>query len=126
MATTETTTGLSLDDVRRSVRRIRDRGEMLVDQLRTDAKDLIAKAPSVASLDEARKRLEEARKRAEDAVAAVRDLRTRRGEIVEDLVARAIRALGLARADRLTHVETRLGELERRLETIAKREDHAA
>ena len=120
------TSRISLDDVRASVQRIRDQGEKLVDRLRNDAKDLIANAPKVVSLDEARKRLDEARQRAEEAVKAVRDLRTRRGEILGDLVARTVKALGLAKAEQVGRLETRLADLERRIEAIAKREEKAA
>ena len=122
------TTRISLDDVRASVQRIRDRGEKLVDRLRTDAKDLLANAPKVVSIDEARKRLDDARQRAEEAVQAVRDLRTRRDEIVTDVIARAIKVLGLAKADQVTELEVRLAELERRIEAVAKtkREEKAA
>ena len=120
------TSRISLDDVRASVQRIRDQGEKLVDRIRSDAKDLIAKAPKVVSLDEARKRLDEARQRAEDAVKAVRDLRSRRDEIVGDFVSRTIKALGLAKTEQVTALETRLAELERRLEKLAKREEKAA
>jgi hypothetical protein len=112
------TTRLSLDEVRASVQRIRDQGEKLVDRIRTDAKDLIANAPKVVSIDEARKRLDEARKRAED---AVRDLRERRGEIVTDLVSRVIDLIGLARAEQVANLEARLADLEERVKTVAKR-----
>ena len=114
------TNRISLEDVRASVQRIRDRGEKLVDRLRSDAKDLIANAPKVASLEEARKRLDDARKRAEDAVKAVQDLRSRRDEIVTDLVSRTINLLGLAKAEHVTRLEARLSELERRIEAVAK------
>jgi hypothetical protein len=114
------TNRISLDDVRASVQRIRDRGEKLVDRLRSDAKDLIANAPKVASIEEARKRLDEARKRAEEAVKAVQDLRSRRDEIVTDFVTRAITALGLAKAEHVTRLEARLADLERRLDAVAK------
>ena len=120
------TNRISLDDVRASVQRIRDEGEKLVDRIRTDARELIANAPKVVSIDETRKRLDEARQRAEDAVKVVRDLRGRRDEIVGDVITRAIKALGLAKADQVTQLETRLGELERRVETLAKRESNAA
>lgn len=120
------TNRISLDDVRASVQRIRDQGEKLVDRIRTDARELIANAPKVVSIDETRKRLDEARQRAEDAVKVVRDLRGRRDEIVGDVITRAIKALGLAKADQVTQLETRLGELERRVETLAKRESNAA
>jgi hypothetical protein len=114
------TNRISLDDVRASVQRIRDRGEKLVDRLRSDAKDLIANAPKVASLEEARKRLDDARKRAEEAVKAVQDLRSRRDEIVTDFVTRTINALGLAKAEHVTRLEARLADLERRLDAVAK------
>jgi hypothetical protein len=114
------TNRISLDDVRASVQRIRDQGEKLVDRLRTDARDLIANAPKVVSIDEARKRLDEARQRAEDAVKVVRDLRSRRDEIVNDAVTRAIQFLGLAKADKITQLETRIENLERRVESISK------
>lgn len=120
------TTRISLDDVRASVQRIRDQGEKLVDRIRTDAKDLIASAPKVVSIDEARKRLEDARHRAEEAVQVVRDLRTRRDELVGDLIARAISVLGLAKAEQITTLETRLAELERRIDAVAKRTEQAA
>jgi polyhydroxyalkanoate synthesis regulator phasin len=122
----DNTTRISLDDVRASVQRIRDQGEKLVDRIRTDARELIASAPKVVSIDETRKRLDEARQRAEDAVKAVRDFRSRRDEIVGDVITRAIKVLGLAKADQVTQLETRLGELERRVETLAKRESNAA
>ena len=120
------TNRISLDDVRASVQRIRDQGEKLVDRIRTDARELIAKAPKVVSIDETRKRLDEARQRAEDAVKVERDLRSRRDEIVGDVITRAIKALGLAKAEQVSQLETRLGELERRVETLAKRESNAA
>jgi len=116
------TTRISLDDVRKSVQRIRDRGEKLVDRIRTDAKDLLANAPNVVSIEEARKRLDEARQRAEEAVKVVRDLRGRRDEIVTDFIARAIKVLGLAKAEQVTKLEARLSDLERRIEAVAKRE----
>lgn len=123
----ETTTNrISLEDVRASVQRIRDQGEKLVDRLRTDAKDLIARAPKVVSLDEARKQLDEARKRAEEAVKAVRDLRSRRDEIVGDLVTRVAAVLGLAKAEQVTKLEARIAELERRIEAVAKSQVVAA
>ena len=116
----DTNTRISLDDVRASVQRIRDQGEKLVDRIRTDARDLIASAPKVVSIDQTRKRLDEARQRAEDAVKVVRDLRGRRDEIVGDVVTRAIKALGLAKADQVTQLETRIENLERRVESISK------
>ena len=119
----DTTTGrLSLAAARAAVQRIRDQGEKLVDRIRTDAKDLIASAPNVVSIDEARKRLDDARKRAEEAVRMVRRLRVRRDEIVEDLVNRAIELLGLAKAENVFRLEVRLAELERRIEAVAKQE----
>jgi hypothetical protein len=120
------TSRISLEEVRASVERIRDRGEKRVDRIRTDAKDLLANAPNVVSLDETRRRLDEARKRAEDAVKAVQGLRTRRDQLVTDLVERAIKALGLAKTEQIATLETRLAELERRVETVAKREGQAA
>ena len=120
------TNRLSLDDVRASVQRIRDRGEKLVDRLRTDAKDLIERAPKVVSIDEARRQLTEARKRAEDAVKAVQDLRTRRNEIFTDLVTRAATFFGIARVDQVTKLEARITELERRVQTVAKSDVAAA
>ena len=115
------TTRLSLDEVRASVQRIRNQGEKLVDRIRSDAKDLIANAPKVVSIDEARKRLEDARKRAEDAVKVVRDLRARRDEIFTDLVDRAIELIGLAKAEQVANLETRLAQLEQRLNAVDKR-----
>ena len=109
------TSRLSIEEVRASVERIRVQGEKLVDRIRTDAKDFISNAPKVVSIDEARKRLDDARKRAEDAVQAVRDLRTRRTELLSDLLARAIATLGLAKADQLSSLEARIAELERRI-----------
>jgi polyhydroxyalkanoate synthesis regulator phasin len=114
----ESSSRVLIEDVRASVQRIRDQGEKLVDRIRTDAKDLIANAPKVVSIDEARKR-------AEDAVKAVRELRGRRDEIVTDLIARAIKALGLAKTEQIDRLETRLTELERRIESVTKREQAA-
>jgi uncharacterized protein YoxC len=120
------TNRLSLEDVRASVQRIRDQGEKIVDRLRTDAKDLIERAPKVVSIDEARRQLGEARKRAEDAVKAVQDLSTRRNEIVDDLVTRVARLLGLARTAQVTRLEARVAQLEQRVDTVAKSDVAAA
>jgi hypothetical protein len=120
----------SLDDVRTQVERIRTEGEKLVDRLRADAKDLIARAPKVASLDEARKRAEQAVKAVQDLQARraelVQDLRTRRSEFVSRLVEEVIRAFGLARASRIADLDTRLTALEARVASLAKPEERAA
>ncbi len=113
-----TTPRISIDDVRASVKRIRDQGEKLVDRLRSDAKDLIENGQKAAPIEEARKRLDEARKRAEDAVKVVQDLRNRRDEIVTTAITRAITALGLAKAEQVQKLETRLADLERRLDAV--------
>jgi uncharacterized protein YoxC len=103
----------SLEDVRTQVKRIRTEGEKLVDRIRTDAQDLLARAPKVVSIDETRKR-------AEEAVKTVQDLRARRNELVTQLVGRVIKALGLAQADRLAKIEARLATLESRVASIAE------
>jgi uncharacterized protein YoxC len=108
----------SLDDVRAQVERIRSEGEKLVDRIRTDAKDLIARAPKVASIDEARKR-------AEEAVKTVQDLRARRTELLGRLVDRIVKTLGLAKAEQVTKLETRLADLERRIAALGKTEQAA-
>lgn len=109
----------SLDDVRNQVRRIRSEGEKLVDRIRTDAKDLIARAPKVVSI-------EEARKRAEEAVKTVQDLRARRTELLGQLVDQVARALGLARSEQVSRLEIRVAELEHRVSDLRKGEGQAA
>ncbi len=97
-------TGISLEEVRASVQRIRDQSEKLVDRLRTDAKDLIARAPKVRSLEDARKQAE----------AAVKEIRSRRTQLVTEVVEATIKAFGLATADRVAQLEARVADLERR------------
>ncbi|MGH7895098.1 MAG: hypothetical protein ACREQL_10540 [Candidatus Binatia bacterium] len=108
----------SLDDVRAQVERIRSQGEKLVDRIRTDAQDLIARAPKVASIDEARKR-------AEEAVKTVQDLRARRTELLGRLVDQIVKTLGLAKAEQVTKLEARLVDLERRIAALGKTEQAA-
>ncbi len=103
----------SLDDVRAQVERIRSEGEKLVDRLRSDAKDLIARAPKVVSIDEARKR-------AEAAVKTVQDLRARRTELLTQLTTQVINLLGFATADRVANLETRIANLEQRVSSLPK------
>jgi hypothetical protein len=102
-----------LDDVRAQVERIRSEGEKLVDRLRSDAKDLIARAPKVVSIDEARKR-------AEEAVKTVQDLRARRTELLTKLATQVINLLGFATADRVAKLETRIANLEQRVSSLPK------
>ena len=98
--------GLSLDDVRASVKRAQTEGRKLVTRLRKDATAMVNRRP----LDV----LSDARKRAGKAVEEL-DVQQRR---FRTFVARGL--TGLASAHDVADLKRRLGELERRLERVTK------
>src|SRR5580765_5919141 len=118
---------LSFKDVRASVRRMQYEGEKLVARLRRDARVLSTRSRRDTVnglLSDARKLQVDLRKRAEK---AIRDIESRRSRILATLEEQAtrvvesvVKTLNVATADELAELKKRMGDLERRLETLAK------
>ena len=118
------TSRFSLEEVRASVKRLQAEGERLVGRIRSGAGDLVAgtRQPAVfETLNDARRR----------ATQAVQDLDVR-PERLRSLVTEQLTALngtlteriGVAKAQEVTDLGQRVGEIERRLDRLAK--DQAA
>jgi len=118
----------SLDDVRASVRRLRRRGKRLVGQLRHDARQLVERSgrpvvDQVLALVDVRKLRADVQERAEQ---AVKDLDARRVRLMaafqthlERLTEPVVNELRVA-ARQVEQLKRRIGEVERRLETLTK------
>jgi hypothetical protein len=119
---------LSLDDVRASVRRLRRRGKRLVGQLRHDARQLIERSgrpmvDGVLALVDVGKLRADVQERAE---RAVKDLNARRVRLMrvfqgrlEHLTEPVVKELRAA-SRQVEELRRRIGQLERRLETLTK------
>jgi hypothetical protein len=116
----ESTSRLSLDEVRASVNMIRNEGERLVGRIRHDALALV----DAGRKRDVRKLQAELRERAEEAVKDIRKQRTRLVGVVEELLARLAdiitSTLKVVRQDELAAIGRRLVEIERRLEKLTK------
>jgi hypothetical protein len=116
----ESTSRLSLDEVRASVNRIRNEGERLVGRIRHDALALV----DAGRHRDVRKLQKELRERAEEAAKDIRTQRTRLVGVVEELLARLAdiitSTLKVVRQDELAAIGRRLAEIERRLEKLTK------
>jgi len=126
---------LSLDEVRASVRRLRRRGKRLVGQLRHDARRLVERSgrmversskpvvDQVLALVDVGKLREDVQERAE---RAVKDLNARRARLLaavqgqlERLTEPVVKELRTA-SRQVEELKRRVGQVERRLETLAK------
>lgn len=107
---------LSLDDVRASVKRVQTEGRKFVTRLRKDATSIVNRRP----LDV----VDDARKRAAKAVQELEAQRRRIGSLVLDrlsgIAEQAVTVAGLAKAQDVSDLKRRLGELERRIERVTK------
>lgn len=110
MAQESMTSRISLNGVRASVKRIQERGERVVGQLREEARGLAARA-KVPTLEEARRR----------AADAVHELEAQRDELVgslrqrlQTLLETIRRTLGAAAASELAALAGRVARLEGR------------
>ena len=116
----ESTSRLSLDEVRASVNRIRNEGERLVGRIRHDALALV----DAGRHRDVRKLQKELRERAEEAAKDIRTQRTRLVGVVEELLARLAdiitSTLKVVRQEELAAIGRRLAEIERRLEKLTK------
>lgn len=108
--------GLSLNDVRASVKRAQTEGRKLVTRLRKDA-TAMAKRPPLDVLSDARKR---AGKAVEELDVQQRRLRTLVIDRLTGFASEAVARVGLASAHDVADLKRRLGELERRLERVTK------
>src|SRR6266446_9302226 len=119
---------LSLGDVRASVRRLRRRGKRLVGQLRHDARQLVERSgrpvvDQVLSLVDIGKLRVDVEERAERAVKdlnarRVRLLATLQGQL-ERLTEPVVKELRTA-SRQVEELKRRVGQVERRLETLGK------
>jgi hypothetical protein len=108
--------GLSLNDVRASVKRAQTEGRKIVTRLRKDATAMVNRPP-LDVLSDARKR---AGKAVEELDVQQRHLRTFVVGRLTGFASQAIARVGLATAHDVTDLKRRLGELERRLERVTK------
>ena len=108
--------GLSLNDVRASVKRAQTEGRKLVTRLRKDATAMANRRP-LDVLSDARKR---AGKAVEELDVQQRRLRTFVVRGLTGLAGQAVTRVGLASAHDVADLKRRLGELERRLERVTK------
>ncbi len=110
MAEGTTTSRLSLEEVRASVRRIQARGERVVGQLRDEARELVARAKVLS--------LEDARRRAAEAVQQLDQQGDRLGHLLRErlaeLLAAARTVLGAASTSDLAALTSRVSQLEAR------------
>src|SRR5262249_53932887 len=108
--------GLSLDDVRVSMKRVRTEGRKLVTQLRKDASAFVRRPPFDI--------VEDARKRATKAVRGLDAERKRVSTFVVDRITeiaeQAVTRAGLARAKEVSDLKRRVADLERRIERVTK------
>jgi len=108
--------GLSLNDVRASVKRAQTEGRKLVTRLRKDATAMVNRPP-LDVLSDARKR---AGKAVEELDVQQRRFRTFVVRGLTGLATQAVTRVGLASAHDVADLKRRLGELERRLERVTK------
>jgi hypothetical protein len=108
--------GLSLDDVRASVKRAQTEGRKFVTRLRKDATAMVNRRP-IDVLSDARKR---AGKAVEELDVQQRHIRTLVLGRLTGLAGQAVARVGLASAHDVADLKRRLGELERRLERVTK------
>src|SRR5262249_12552791 len=108
--------GLSLNDVRASVKRAQTEGRKLVTRLRKDATSMVNRRP-LDVLSDARKR---AGKAFEELDVQQRRLRTFVVGRLAGFASEAVTRVGLASAHDVADLKRRLGELERRLERVTK------
>src|SRR5262245_18970746 len=118
---------LSLNDVRASVRRIQTEGEKLVSRLRRDARALSTRnrrETVTGLLNDARRLQADLRKRAEKAIRELEDRRNRILTTLEEQATRVAetvaRRLNVATQAEIAALHKRIGELERRIESVAK------
>jgi polyhydroxyalkanoate synthesis regulator phasin len=118
---------LSFKDVRASVRRMQNEGEKLVARLRREARVLSTRSRRDTVnglLTDARKLQVDLRKRAEKAIRDIEARRTRILATLEEQVTRVVesvvKTLNVASADDLAEIKKRIGDLERRLDALAK------
>ena len=117
----DTVAGISIQDVRASVRRMQDEGERLVGRLRKVARAIVTRPRVSEVVADVRKLRTNARERAEQVLQQVRNstsaatLREQASRLVESVIAR----LGLATKEDLQEINKRLVAIEQRLSELA-------
>ena len=117
----DTVAGISIQDVRASVRRMQDEGERLVGRLRKEARAIVTRPRVSEVVADVRKLRTNARERAEQVLQQVRNstsaatLREQASRLVESVIAR----LGLATKEDLQEINKRLVAIEQRLSELA-------
>jgi hypothetical protein len=129
MTGTNTTRLPSLEDVRASVKRVRDEGERFVGRLQRDARTLVQKGtrPVVAdALADARRLRADVRKRASQAIKDLDQRRSHLAKAVEDrlvrLAAETARRLRLPTREEIDTLTRRVNAVEGQLQTLLKQQ----
>ena len=123
---------LTFKDVRASVRRMQSEGEKLIGRLRRDARTLSTRSRRdlTTLVGDARKLQNDLRKRAEKAIHELEARRTRILATLEEQATRVVESvvgrLNVASRDDLAALRTRVVELERRVDALAKEKEKAA
>ena len=118
----ESVVGISIKDVRDSVKRMQTEGERLVGRLRQEARAIASRQRVTDVVADVRKLRTTVRERAERVLEQVRTsdaaktLREQATRVAETVVER----LGLATKDDFAELNKRLVEIEHRLEDLAK------
>jgi len=118
----ESVVGISIKDVRDSVKRMQTEGERLVGRLRQEARAITSRQRVTDVVADVRKLRTTVRERAERVLEQVRTsdaaktLREQATRVAETVVER----LGLATKDDFAELNKRLVEIEHRLEDLAK------
>jgi hypothetical protein len=123
----ESKAGITLKDVRASVRRMQTEGEKLVTRLRRDARAFAMRSrrETVSSLlSDARRLQTDLRKRAEKAIEELDAQRARflatLEERVTGVVETVVKTLNVATHRELENLRKRVADLERRLDALSK------
>ncbi len=118
----ESVAGISIKDVRASVKRMQTEGERLVGRIRQEARAIVSRPRVSDVVADVRKLRTTVRERAEQVVEQVRTsdaaktLREQATRVAETVIQR----LGLATKDEVAELTKRLSEIERQLGDLAK------
>ena len=118
----ESVAGISIKDVRASVKRMQTEGERLVGRIRQEARAIVSRPRVSDVVADVRKLRGTIRERTEQAIEQVRTsdaaktVREQATRVVDSVIER----LGLATKDDFAELNKRLVEIEQRLEDLAK------
>jgi|CXWL01.1.fsa_nt_gi polyhydroxyalkanoate synthesis regulator phasin len=118
----ETVAGISIKDVRASVKRMQNEGERLVGRLRKEARAIVSRPRVSEVVADVRNLRTNVRERAEQVIDQVRasDAAKTLSEQATRVVETVIQRLGLATKEDVAELSKRLVEIEQRLDDLAK------